>query len=78
MKPAFWRLRRSFTRLSLTGAGILAAAVLVCTVPLYSQVATTAGLRGILLATPTNKRRSRSACSHDQHLDRLSNYYQVF
>ena len=49
---ARWRVRRTWGLLVLTGIGMLAAVTLVCTVPLYSEVALTAGLRGVLNATP--------------------------
>ncbi len=49
---ALWRIRRTWRLLLLAGIGILAAVVLVCGVPLYSEVSMTAGLRGILNATP--------------------------
>ncbi|HCI80087.1 MAG TPA: hypothetical protein DHW02_10405, partial [Ktedonobacter sp.] len=45
---ALWRLRRTWGMLVFTGLGMLAAIMLVCAVPLYSRVATTAGLRGVL------------------------------
>ncbi len=49
---ALWRLRATWRLLLLTGVGILAAVMLVCAVPLYTQVALTAGLRGVLTTTP--------------------------
>ncbi len=49
---AAWRLRATWRMLLVTGVGMLAAVVLICTVPLYTQVALTAGLRGVLTATP--------------------------
>ncbi|HLV98220.1 MAG TPA: FtsX-like permease family protein [Ktedonobacterales bacterium] len=52
MTLALWRVRRTWGLLLLAGIGILAAVTLVCTVPLYSEVAMTAGLRGVLDATP--------------------------
>lgn len=51
---ALWRLRRTWRLLIITGAGMVAAVMLVCAVPLYSQVSMTAGLRGILNAAPQN------------------------
>jgi len=47
---AVWRLRHMRGMLFVTGLGIVAAVMLVCTVPLYSQIALTAGLRGVLTA----------------------------
>jgi hypothetical protein len=52
MTLARWRLQQTWRLLLVTGLGILAAVVLICTVPLYSQVAMTAGLRDVLSATP--------------------------
>lgn len=49
---ALWRVRRTWRLLLIAGIGILAAVALVCAVPLYSQVSMTAGLRGVLTATP--------------------------
>lgn len=51
---ARWQLRESWRLLLLTGAGMVIATVLVCTVPLYSEVALSAGLRAILNASPVN------------------------
>ncbi len=42
---AWWQLRQTWRLLLVTGAGVIAAVILVCTVPLYSQVAMSAGLR---------------------------------
>ena len=49
---ARWRVQRTWGLLVLTGIGMLAAVTVVCTVPLYSEIALTAGLRGVLNATP--------------------------
>ncbi len=49
---AGWRLRQTWRLLAMTGFGIAAAVVLICTVPLFSQVAMTAGLRRTLTAAP--------------------------
>lgn len=45
---AFWQLRLTWRLLLVSGAGVVAAVILVCTVPLYSQVAMSAGLRDAL------------------------------
>ena len=45
---AIWRLRQTWRLLLLSGLGILAAVVLVCVVPLFSNVATSAGFRNSL------------------------------
>src|SRR5258708_32358689 len=49
---ALWQLRRTWRLLLITGAGILTAVVLVGVVPLYSEIATSAGLRDALKAAP--------------------------
>src|SRR5579884_3527692 len=51
---ALWRLRRTWGLLLITGLGMVAAVMLVCSVPLYSDVSMTAGLRAILGAAPQN------------------------
>jgi ABC-type antimicrobial peptide transport system permease subunit len=45
---AWWQLRLTWRLLLVVGAGVVAAVILVCTVPLYSQVAMSAGLRNSL------------------------------
>lgn len=45
---ARWQLRQTWGLLLVIGAGIVAAVMLVCAVPLYAQVAMSAGLRGVL------------------------------
>src|SRR5712692_3360027 len=77
---AFWRLRQAWGLLFMTAIGMIAAVTLVCAVPLYSQIAATAGLRGILSTPPANadivvrsnsKRISPSFIAQvTQHLDR--------
>ncbi len=49
---AQWRLRNTWGMLLVTGLGMIAAVMLVCAVPLYSQIATTAGLHNVFSATP--------------------------
>src|SRR5690242_6189326 len=49
---AFWRLRQTWRLLLVSGLGIVAAVVLVCAVPLFSQVAMSAGLRAALDRDP--------------------------
>lgn len=48
---ALWRLKRTWSLLLGAGLGMLAAVVLVCAVPLFSQVAISAGLRSALAAS---------------------------
>src|SRR5260221_267122 len=45
---AAWRVRRTWRLLLVTGAGIIAAVMLVCAVSLYSDVSMSAGLRSAL------------------------------
>ncbi len=49
---ARWRLHNTWGMLLVTGLGMIAAVMLVCAVPLYSQIATTAGLHTVFSATP--------------------------
>ncbi len=49
---ARWRLRNTWGMLLVTGMGMIAAVMLVCAVPLYSQLSTTAGLHGVFTAMP--------------------------
>lgn len=51
---AFQRMRRTWGLLLITGIGMVATVMLVCAVPLYTQVAMTAGLRGVLSTNPQN------------------------
>jgi hypothetical protein len=46
-------LRRTWRLLLLTGAAILISVILVCMVPLYSQVAISSGLRDAFKSAPT-------------------------
>src|SRR5574340_648775 len=45
---AAWRLRPMWRLLLIAGLGNIAAVLLVCVVPLFSQVALSAGIRGVL------------------------------
>src|SRR5690348_13666339 len=45
---ARWRVRQTWRLLLFTGLGIIAAVMLVCAVPLYSDVSQSIGLRGVL------------------------------
>lgn len=49
---AFWQLRLTWRLLLVAGTGVVAAVILVCSVPLYSQVAMSAGLRDALREAP--------------------------
>jgi ABC-type antimicrobial peptide transport system permease subunit len=49
---ALWQVRRTWFLLLVILLGMIAAVVIICTVPLLSTVLTTAGLRSTLRATP--------------------------
>lgn len=49
-----WRWRQQWLLLLITGLGVLAATTLVCSLPLFSSVMVTAGLRTTLRASPAN------------------------
>ena len=49
---AAWRLRQTWRMLLLTGLGTVAAVMLVSAVPLFSEIALSAGLRGVVAADP--------------------------
>ncbi len=51
---ASWRLRRTWSLLLLMSVGMVAAVALVCLVPLYSEVAMTAGLRDTINEAGSN------------------------
>lgn len=51
---AIWQVRLTWRLLLICGAGILVATTLICIVPLYSQVALSAGLQATLDAASTN------------------------
>jgi ABC-type lipoprotein release transport system permease subunit len=49
---ALWGLRRSWFLVLLAGVGIIAAVAIVCALPLFSTVTTSAGLHSVLTASP--------------------------
>ncbi len=51
MMLAFWRLRQTWRLLLITGIGIIAAVMFVCSVPLYTDVTMSAGLRDTLTSS---------------------------
>ncbi len=69
---AFWRLRRMWVMLFVTGLGMVAAVMLVCAVPLYSQVALTAGVRDVLTATPDSATLAVNATISGMSTDSVS------
>ncbi len=54
---AWWRFKRMWHVLLVTWLGMLAMVILVCAVPLFSQVAMTAGARNILSSAPPYEQR---------------------
>ncbi|HEY5005444.1 MAG TPA: hypothetical protein VII61_19945, partial [Ktedonobacteraceae bacterium] len=52
MTLASWRLRQTWFLLLITTIGIVAAVIIVCAVPLFSDVMTTAGLHNTLREDP--------------------------
>ena len=69
---AFQRMRHTWRMLCLVGLGMLAAVIVVCSVPLYSQVAMTAGLRTILTSSSQSADIVVSSTSHHFSSDDLS------
>lgn len=51
---ALWQLRQTWRLLGVVAGGLLAAVVLVCAIPLYAQVAESAGLRHTLESNQQN------------------------
>ena len=49
---AFWRLRRTWFLLLVTTLGLITTVIVACSIPLFSTVTGTAGMRNILSATP--------------------------
>ena len=49
---ALWRARHTWRLLLVIGLGMVTADVLVCAGPLFSQIAMTAGLSGVLTSSP--------------------------
>ncbi len=52
MTLALWRLRRTWFLLLITTLGLITTVVVACSIPLFSTVTGTAGMRNILNATP--------------------------
>ena len=51
---ASWRFRRTWFLLLITMIGMVAAVIIACSVPLFTTITDTAGIRETLRATPTN------------------------
>lgn len=63
LKLARWQTRQTWRLLLVVGIGILFAVILICTVPVYSQVAISAGIRDSINATPQGSFISVSSVS---------------
>ncbi len=59
VKLARWQIRKTWWLLLVMGLGILIAVVFVCAIPLYAQIAISAGIRDALERGPT-----RRICDH--------------
>lgn len=57
VKLAWWRFKRMWHVLLVTWLGMLTMVILVCAVPLFSQVAMTAGIRNVLSSAPPYEQR---------------------
>src|SRR5258708_33090768 len=57
VKVAWWRLKQMWHVLLVTWLGMLTMVMLVCAVPLFSQVAMTAGVRNALNSAPPYEQR---------------------
>ncbi|MBX5455420.1 MAG: ABC transporter permease [Thermogemmatispora sp.] len=89
VRLAFWRLRRTWGLLSLTALGLLAAVMIICTVPLYSALTLSLGLQEAFHSQPQSadilvqssaEQLSVSGLSHasallDQEFQRLLGSY---
>lgn len=53
---AWWRLKQMWRMLLVTWLGMISMVVLVCAVPLFTQVSSTAGLRAALTDVPASQR----------------------
>lgn len=67
---AFWRVRETWRLLMVAGLGILIAVIILCSVPLFSTVSLTAGLRSVLSASPQDAQVTLTATAlrFDQHI----------
>ncbi len=65
VKLAWWRFKQMWYVLLFTWLGMLAMVMLVCAVPLFSQVAMTAGLRNALSSAPPFEQRATFTLASD-------------
>src|SRR5215469_1176132 len=57
VRLAWWRLIQMWRPLFVTWLGMISMVVLICSVPLFTQVSSTAGLRAALTAVPLDQQR---------------------
>ena len=57
VKLAWWRLTQMWRALLITWLGMIALVVLICSVPLFTQVSSTVGLRDALSNVPSDQQR---------------------
>ncbi|MGH2496266.1 MAG: FtsX-like permease family protein [Ktedonobacteraceae bacterium] len=65
IKLAWWRFKQMWHVLLFTWLGMLSMVMLVCAVPLFSQVAMTAGLRNALSSAPPYEQRTTFTLASD-------------
>ncbi len=65
VRLAWWRFKQMWHVLLFTWLGMLAMVMLVCAVPLFSQVAMTAGLRNELSSAPPYEQRTTFSLASD-------------
>ena len=57
VRIAWWRLKQMWRVLLVTWLGMISMVVLICSVPLFTQVSNTAGLRAALADVPVSQQR---------------------
>lgn len=78
VRLAWWRFKQMWHVLLFTWLGMLAMVMLVCAVPLFSQVAMTAGLRnGLSSAPPYEQRTTFSLASDHPTTDQIQQAQQA-
>ncbi len=75
---ALWRLRHAGFHLLLLGLGMLTAVTLICIVPLFSEVTSTAGVRDFLNASPANSEIALDTATQGLSTRIVSNLKQQF
>jgi ABC-type lipoprotein release transport system permease subunit len=75
---ALWRLRQTWWQLLLAGLALLAALMVACVVPLFSAVATTAGLQGVFNGAPLRSDFALATTAQGLSTTTLEKTYQRF